>query len=64
MITEQTTKRTYFGRDELDRKIARYVTESVGFFVELGANDGVTQNNSLFFERRGWRGLTRSQRSF
>ena len=49
--------RTYFGLDALDREIARYVTAQEGFFVELGANDGVTQNNSLYFERLGWRGL-------
>jgi FkbM family methyltransferase len=29
-----------------------------GFFVELGANDGVTQSNTLHFERfRGWKGV-------
>jgi hypothetical protein len=29
-----------------------------GFFIELGANDGVTQSNTAFFEKfRKWRGI-------
>jgi FkbM family methyltransferase len=29
-----------------------------GFFVELGANDGLTQSNTAFFEKeRGWKGI-------
>ena len=29
-----------------------------GFFVELGASDGVFMSNSLFFERElGWKGI-------
>ena len=28
-----------------------------GVFVEAGANDGVTQSNTLFLERAGWTGL-------
>lgn len=48
----------YFGLNELDRKLEPYVNQDGGYFVELGANDGVTQSNSLHFERyRGWRGL-------
>jgi FkbM family methyltransferase len=48
----------YFSLNELDRKLERYVDYDNGYFVELGANDGVSQSNSLYFEkRRGWRGL-------
>lgn len=29
-----------------------------GFFIELGAYDGLTQSNTAFFEfSRGWRGV-------
>ena len=28
-----------------------------GFFVDVGAGDGVTSSNTLTFEQRGWRGL-------
>jgi FkbM family methyltransferase len=47
-----------FGVDALDLKLAMHVRSTGGFFVEAGANDGVTQSNTLFFARyRGWRGL-------
>ena len=42
----------------LDKKLEKYVSYDNGFYVELGANDGVTQSNSLYFERhRKWRGV-------
>lgn len=48
----------YTGLNELDRKLEKYVDYDEGYFVELGANDGVTQSNSLYFEKyRNWRGL-------
>ncbi len=48
----------YFGLNQLDRKLEGYVNYDGGYFVELGANDGIKQSNSLYFERyRGWRGL-------
>jgi len=47
----------YYGLNELDRKIARFVTQTAGTFVELGAFDGVTQSNTLSFENKGWRGI-------
>ncbi len=45
------------GLERLDQRIARYLPERSGTFVELGAFDGVTQSNTLYFERRGWRGV-------
>lgn len=48
----------YTGLNQLDRKLEKYVDYDNGYFVELGANDGVTQSNSLYFEKyRNWRGL-------
>ena len=48
----------YFSLNQLDRKLEKYVDYDNGYFVELGANDGVTQSNSLYFEKyRNWRGL-------
>jgi FkbM family methyltransferase len=42
----------------LDLKLRDYVTNRGGFFVEAGANDGVSQSNTLFFEKHsGWSGL-------
>jgi hypothetical protein len=47
-----------FGLDALDLRLAMHVKHSGGFYVEAGANDGITQSNTLFFARyRGWRGL-------
>jgi hypothetical protein len=48
----------YFSLNQLDRKLEKYLDYDDGYFVELGANDGVTQSNSLYFEKyRNWRGL-------
>jgi FkbM family methyltransferase len=49
--------RTHFGLDELDRKLAAHLPETPGFFVELGGHDGINQSNTLYLERRGWRGI-------
>jgi len=47
-----------FGLDQLDLKLALYVKFAGGFFVEAGANDGITQSNTALLARyRGWRGL-------
>lgn len=52
------SRRTYYGLHGLDRKIEAYLNYQNGYFIELGANDGKTQSNTLFFEEnRGWRGL-------
>ena len=48
----------YYGLNELDKKLEEYVNYDNGFYVELGANDGVNQSNSLYFEQhRKWRGI-------
>lgn len=56
----------FFGSDrysrpalnDLDRKLERYLDFDHGYFVELGANDGLTQSNTYYFEAlRGWSGV-------
>ena len=48
----------YHGLNGLDKKLERYVDYDDGFYVELGANDGVAQSNSLYFEKhRNWSGV-------
>jgi FkbM family methyltransferase len=48
----------YYGLNDLDRKLERFIDFDRGYFVELGANDGVNQSNTLYFEQnRGWRGV-------
>lgn len=48
----------YFGLNELDKKLVKYIDFDNGYFVELGANDGVTQSNTKHLELyRKWRGI-------
>lgn len=42
----------------LDAKLEAYLNIDGGFFIEAGANDGITQSNTFYFEKyRGWRGI-------
>lgn len=53
-----TTREESYGLNRLDHKLKPYLDFRKGFFVEAGANDGVQQSNTLYFEKyRGWRGL-------
>lgn len=43
---------------ELDLKLKKYLNFSNGIFIEAGANDGISQSNTLLFEKEfGWNGL-------
>jgi len=48
----------YFSINRLDQKLEAYLPKKEGFYVELGANDGISQSNTLYFERyKGWTGV-------
>lgn len=50
--------RKYYGVENLDEKIEKYLNFDYGYYVELGANDGVNQSNTFYFEKfRNWRGI-------
>ncbi len=50
--------RRSFAANDLDIRLASIIGESGGFFIEAGANDGLSQSNTLYFERYfGWRGI-------
>jgi FkbM family methyltransferase len=50
--------RDSYGLDRLDHLILAALPEGPpGFFIEIGAYDGVTQSNSVLLENRGWTGL-------
>lgn len=52
------TKKNYYGLDKLDKQIENYLDYDNGFYVELGANDGIQQSNTYYFEQyRGWKGI-------
>lgn len=43
---------------EIDEKLLKYLNYNKGFFVECGANDGISQSNTLLLEQRlEWTGL-------
>lgn len=44
--------------NDLTREVENLFDYNSGFYVELGANDGVTQSNTIFLNlRRNWRGI-------
>jgi FkbM family methyltransferase len=48
----------FFGLNEIDGKLRKFLPIKNGFFVELGANDGLKQSNTKYFELfRGWSGI-------
>lgn len=56
-IPKLHSKRT-FALNKLDWKLEEIIDFRGGFFVEAGANDGVRQSNTLFFEKyKGWNGI-------
>lgn len=51
-------QKQYFGLNNLDEKLEKYLNYDDGFFVELGANNGVHQSNTLYYEKfRNWTGV-------
>jgi FkbM family methyltransferase len=47
-----------FSLNELDRKLTKYLNYRNGFFIEAGGNDGISQSNTLYFEKyKNWKGL-------
>ena len=52
-----SSSRQYFGLNNLDQKLEPFINYDRGYFLEIGANDGVNQSNTLYYERyRGWTG--------
>jgi FkbM family methyltransferase len=49
----------YFGTEELDRKLLEFLSpEKRGYFIEIGANNGIAQSNTKHLELFcGWSGL-------
>ena len=44
--------------NNLDKKLLKYLNFKEGFYIECGANDGVNQSNTWYFEKvLNWRGI-------
>ena len=44
--------------NNLDKKILNYINFKNGFYIECGANDGVNQSNTWYFEKSlNWKGI-------
>lgn len=51
-------KKKSYALNQLDLKLLPYINLKNGFFIEAGANDGIDQSNTFYFEKyRGWNGL-------
>jgi FkbM family methyltransferase len=43
---------------DLDKKLLKYLNFKEGFYIECGANDGVNQSNTWYFEKTlNWKGI-------
>jgi len=50
--------RKFHSLNQIDKKLSLLLKNKGGFYIEIGANDGISQSNSLFFERRKkWKGI-------
>lgn len=51
LFFRRVTKIGYFGLNKIDQHLEEYFPNKNGYFIELGANDGLSQSNTLFLER-------------
>ena len=50
--------RKFNAYNDLDKKMLKYLNYKNGFFFDIGANDGVNQSTTWYFEKvLGWRGI-------
>lgn len=48
----------FYGLNNIDQKLLKYLDYKNGYFIELGANDGITQSNTLHYEiYKNWNGI-------
>ena len=48
----------YAALNNIDKKMKKYLNYENGYFIELGANDGINQSNTFFFEKKkNWKGV-------
>ncbi len=51
-------RRKYFGQRFIDFDLRKYLNFKTGFFIEMGAMDGITYSNTLHLEKyKNWTGI-------
>lgn len=51
-------KENYFSLNNIDKKLTKFLSEPKKIFCEAGANDGLNQSNTAFFEKSmNWKGI-------
>ena len=54
-LVKRQVRGRYHGLNGLDKKMEAYLDYDGGYFVELGVNGGVSQSNTLYYEKyRHW----------
>ena len=48
---ENRSGQKYYGLNNLDEKLEKFLNYESGYFVELGANNGVDQSNTIYYEK-------------
>jgi FkbM family methyltransferase len=50
--------RKFNGLKKIDEKMLKYINYENGYFIEMGAHDGVHNSNTLYFEKhKNWHGV-------
>jgi hypothetical protein len=48
----------FHGKDQIDKKMLKYIDYDDGYFIEIGAGDGVHLSNTYYYEKyRNWSGV-------
>jgi hypothetical protein len=52
-LRRRNKSKEYYALNEIDQKLKKYLLKPqiIKFYVELGANDGINQSNTLYFEQ-------------
>ena len=48
----------FHGNELLDKKMLKYINYKNGFYIEMGAHDGLINSNTYYFEKKlNWKGI-------
>ena len=48
----------FHGNELLDKKMLNYINFENGFYIEMGAHDGLINSNTYYFEKNlNWKGI-------